>query len=809
MLFFRDLRHAVRLLSRTPALTATALLSIAITIGATAVVFTAVKSVLIEPLPYANAGQLVQFRTEYRLGKSQADWVAWSDMQDLARSNHTIQSIGIYRYALFNLPADGNSPPEALYGLSVSASMFPLLGVTPMLGRNILPEEDQPDRNREMILSYGLWTRRFNSDRGVIGRSVEVNGHACTIIGVMQPDFDFPMRLATSVRTPSRNMEFWAPLGLDSAKEDRNTGTGAVARLRQGVSLEQAEQDVKSIGDVLARQHPLTNADRTIHVSWMRDRTLGFARTGLLLLLAASALFMLIGCANVANLLLARALARKREMAVRLALGAGRGRIVRQLVTESCVLAVLGGLLGYLFTVLAWNLLPAIAPMTIPRLAAARADATVFAFTLAVSLINGLLFGIAPAFRTAGRDPALALSESGTRGVVGRQRNTLGSSLVIAEVAVAVILVAIGGLITGSFIRLLRTDLGFQPERVLASIIVPSGDQYKNPDAQAALFHRILDTVGTLPGIEKAGTVDALPFSGENHGGVIGTGEPSTEQIAEVDRVSADYPQALGVRLLEGRWLRDDDMEASRDTALINDVAARLLWPGQSALGKRFCIFCENSQFKQWKQVAGVVKSIYHARLDQPAHTEVYYSSGALQAAQFLVVRTNHPAQELARAIRLAVAKIDPKQPVFMSASMSTLIGDSVADRRFIMTLLAITGCLALILSSAGVYGVVSYATSLRTQEIGVRMALGATPRNVHAMVFRQGMRLAAIGIVIGLASALALTRILASVLAGLASPDLSLMAIAVTLVTLAAALACYIPANRATRIDPMAALRT
>jgi predicted permease len=809
MLFFRDLRQAVRLFSRTPALTAIALLSIAITIGATAVVFTAVKSVLIEPLPYANASQLVQLRNEYRLGKSQADWVAWSDMQDVARRNHTIQSIGIYHYALFNLPADGSAPPEALYGLSVSANLFPLLGVAPMLGRNILAEEDQPDRNHEMILSYGLWTRRFSSDRGIVGRSIEVNGHACTIIGVMPPDFDFPMRLATSVRTPSQHMEFWAPLGLDPAKEDRNTGAGAVARLRKGVSLEQAEQDVKSISDVLARQYPATNADRTIHVAWMRDRTLGFARSGLLLLMAASALFMLIGCANVANLLLARALSRNREMAVRLALGAGRGRIVRQLVTESCVLALLGGLVGYVFTVLAWNLLPAIAPMTIPRLAAARADGTVFAFTLAVALANGLLFGIAPALRTARHDPALALSESGARGVVGRQRNSLRSSLVVAEVAVAVVLVVIGGLITGGFIRLLRTDLGFQPDRVLASIIVPSGDQYKNPDAQAALFRRILDAVRTLPGIEKAGTVDALPFSGENHGGVIGTGEPSTEQIAEVDRVSADYPQALGVRLLEGRWLRDDDMQASRDTALINDVAARLLWPGQSALGKRFCIFCDDPQVKQWKQVAGVVKSIYHSRLDQPAHTEVYYSSGALQAAQFLVVRTNHPAPELARAIRLAVAKIDPKQPVFLSASMSTLIGDSIADRRFIMTLLAITGCLALLLSAAGVYGVVSYATSLRTQEIGVRMALGATPGNVHALIFRQGMRLAAVGVVIGLALAFAVTRILASVLQGLASPDAGLIGIAAALVTLAAALACFIPARRATKIDPMSALRT
>jgi predicted permease len=809
MSLFHDIRLSLRLLSRTPTLTAVALFSIAITVGATAVVFAAVKSVLIEPLPYATAGRLVQLRSEYKLGKSQADWVFWSDIQDLARSNHTLESIGTYRYALFNLLGDGNSPPEALYGLSVSASMFPTLGVAPMLGRNILPEEDRPGRNREMILSYGLWTRRFNSDRSVIGRSVEVNGHACTIIGVMPPGFDFPMRLATTVRTPSQHMDFWAPLGLDPAQPDRNTGSGAVARLRKGVSLQQTEQDVSSIGELLARQYPRTNQDRSMHVAWLRDRTFRFAQTGLLLLLAAAALFMLIGCANVANLLLARALFRQREIAVRMALGAGRARIVRQLVTESCVLAVLGGLLGYGLTVLAWTLLPAIAPMSIPRLAAARADGTVFAFTLAVALVNGLLFGIAPAFRTARRDPALALRDSGTRGVAGRQRNGLRSTLVIAEVAVAVILVVIGGLLTGGFIRLLRTDPGFQPDRVLASIIVPSGDQYqRNPETRGVLFHRILDSVRALPGVEKAGTVDALPFSGENNGGDIGTGEPSTQQIAEIDRVSADYPQALGVRLLEGRWFRNDDMEASRDTALVNDVAAHLLWPGQPAVGKRFCIFCSNDQFKQWKQVSGVVKSIRHSGLDQPTHAEVYYAGGVLQNSQFLVVRTHHPAPELAKAIRLAVARIDPKQPVFLSASMSTLIGDSIADRRFIMILLAITGCLALILSAAGVYGVVSYATSLRTQEIGVRMALGATPRNVHTLILRQGLLLAGLGVVIGLASALALTRVLGTVLPGLASPDAGLITIAVALVAVAAALASLVPAHRAAKIDPMVALR-
>jgi predicted permease len=802
--------HALRTFRRTPGFTAIALLSIAISIGATAVVFTAVKSVLIEPLPYANAGELVQIRTDYaHVSPSHASWVSWLDMQDVAKATRTFASLGTYRYALFNLSGDGSAPPEALYGLAVSANMFPTLGVTPMLGRNILPEEDQPGRDREMILSFGLWTRRFNSDRNIVGRSVEINGHPCTIIGVMPRGFDFPMRQATTVRTPSQHMDFWAPSGVDPVKATRfGPGFGAVARLRKGVSPAQAEQDLAAIGGSLARQYPRSNADKSLHLSLLSDQTFGFARTGLLLTMSAALMFMLIGCANVANLLLARAFARHREMAVRLALGAGRMRIVRQLVAESCLLAVAGGLGGYALTVVAWTLLPAVAPMTIPRLAAARADWTVFAFTLAVSVLNGVLFGVAPALRTARRDPAIALRESSSRGYVGGSRNYLRSVLVVAEVAIAVVLVVVGGLLTGSFVRLLKSDTGFQPDRVLASIIIASGDRYKTPESHGVLFQKILDSVRTLPGVEQAGTVDALPFSGENHGEFVGRDDSSSQQVAEVDRVSAEYLQAMGVRLLEGRFFREDDVDITRDTAIVSSALASRLWPGESAVGKRICVYCSNDQFKQWMQVIGVVSSVRHFGLDQPVGTEVYCASGALQRAQFLVVRTTRPAAGLARSIRSVVASIDPKQPVFLSASMSTLIGDSVADRRFIMTLLAITGILALLLSAAGIYGVVSYVTSLRTQEIGVRMALGATPANVHAMVFRQGMTMAAIGVAMGLTSALMLTGVLRNILQGLASIDPVIIAIAVTMVTVTAAAACLIPAKRATRVDPMTALR-
>ncbi len=814
MLTLQDIRHALRLLRRAPTVTIVAVLSVAISVGATSVVFAAIKSVLIEPLPYFRPGELVQLRTEYGHSGVQphADWVSWVDMQDVRKLNHSFESMGVYHYALFNLAGDQSSPPEALYGLSVSADLFPTLGVSPMLGRNILPEEDQPGRDREMVLSYGLWTRRFNSDPHIVGRSVQVNGHECRIIGVMPPGFDFPLRLATPVRTPSAHMEFWAPLGVDAAKVNRaGTGYGGIARLRQGVSLAQARQDLAAIGSTLASQYPRTNEGRSLHAAFLRDRTLGFAQTGLGLLMAATLLFVLIGCANVANLLLARSLARHREISVRLALGAGRARIVRQLITESCVLAIVGGVAGYMLAVVAWRLLPAVVP-TIPRLAAASADWSVLVFALCVSGVNGVLFGIAPALRAARQQPSQALAEAGVRGSIGGSRNRMRSGLVVAEVAVAVILVVLGSLLTGSFIRLLRTDLGFPADQVLANIIVPSGDSYKTPESRGILYRRILDAVRALPGIEAAGTVNDLPFSGDNNGASISATEAgvllrTAQPVAETDLVSADYLAVMGVHLFAGRWFRDADMTPASDVAIINEVAAAKMWPGEDAIGKRICVNCLPENPRQWKQVIGVVSSIHHASFEEPAGPEVYLSGGALENAAFLVVRTNRTS-ELSQAIRRAVAAVDPNQPVFLSATMARLAADSIADRRFIMTLLAITGCLALLLSAAGVYGVVSYATSRRTQEIGLRMAMGATPRHVLALVLRQGMPMAALGIAIGLASAMALARILRSVVAGIQLVDATPVWIAVLLVTVTTTVACSIPAWKATRIDPMAALR-
>jgi predicted permease len=811
MSVLRDLRLAFRLFWHTPLLTGVALLSIALSVGATAVVFTAIRAVLLNPFPYAHPEQLVQMRTDFiKFEPSHSDWVLWNDAQEVVRRTRTLASVGMYRNEIFNLAGDASTTPEALYGLRVSANLFPTLGVTPMLGRNILPEEDQLGHSNEMILSYGLWTRRFNADPNLVGRNVIVNGHDCLVIGVMPPEFNFPLRRG-AVHTPSPYVEFWAP--LRSGKPVSATeALGLVGRLHKGVSLSEAQQDLATISAELSREFPATNRDHVLRMGLLEDRTIGSAKDALWFLMAAAGMFMLIGCANVANLLLARGLARQREMAIRLAIGASGSRILRQLRTESCALAMLGGITGYAITVAAWKVLPALAPVSIPRLASARADGTVLAFCLIITLVNGVVFGTAPAFRAGWTRAITAQDLRMQAGSTGR-RDGFRGALVGVEVALAMALVVVGGQLLGSFVALLKTDPGFEADRVIASVVIPAGDRYKSPEQHRMLYQHILESVRTLPGVESVGTIDALPFSGENHGGLVGGGEAGglekQDQIpAEIDVVSAGYLQTMGVRLADGRWFSEDDMKDLSDAVIVNEVVARRLWAGTSAVDKRICMDCSPGKPENWKRVIGIVSSIRHAAMDGPEGASVYLSASALENAAFLVVRTDRPKGEMEKAIRRAVAGVDPNQPVFLSASMREFISDSLADRRFIMALLAITGCLALAMAMAGVYGVATYTTTRRTQEIGVRMALGATPSNVQALVFRQGFLTAAAGSAIGLGLALVLIHVLRGVLLGLDSRNAGDLWMEVGLVLLTAAFACWLPARRAAKVSPSVALR-
>jgi putative ABC transport system permease protein len=808
MFLLKDLRLALRLLWRAPAVTSIALLSISLSVGATAVVFTAIKSVLIDPLPYSRVGQLVQIRTEFdKADPGHMDWAFWNDVEEIRRRTRTLQSVSVYRNAILNLSGDA-AAPEALYGLRISANLFPTLGVTPMLGRNILPQEDQPGHPNELILSYGLWVRRFNADPQVVGRNVNIDGHACLIIGVMAPEFNFPLRRAAT-QTPSPYVEFWAPLRVDPTAT--SGALGVVARLRDGVSLNTAQEDLASISETLTREFPATNRGRSLRMGSLTDRTVGSSRRSLGLLMAAALLFLLIGCANVANLLLARGLSRQREIAIRMAIGALSWRIVRQLLTESCVLALLGGLGGYILAAAAWKVLPAMVPVSIPRLAGARADWSILVFALGLALINGVLFGIVPALRACS-SRTIETHAFGVRGATSGG-NRFRGSIVVAEVAISVALIVVGGQLLGNFVRLLGTDPGFEADRVLASVVIPSPERYGTSQLRAGLYKRFLESVRSLPGVASAGTIDALPFSGENHGGFVsasegGVAQQNGEISAEIDVVSAEYLQTMGVRLIDGRWFREEEMKETSDAAIVNDIAARRLWPNASAVGQLICVYCTPENPRNWKRVIGIVSAIRHAAMDGPEQASVYLSAGAFERAYFLVVRTNQPYAGMENAIRRAIAGVDPNQPVFLSVSMRTLISDSLADRRFIMSLLAVTACLALLMSAAGVYGVMAYTTSRRAQEIGVRMALGATRADIQLLIFGQGFATAAMGLAIGTASSLVLMKTLRGMLAGLETGQPGNIWLACGLVSVTAAIACWIPARRATKTDPMLALR-
>jgi putative ABC transport system permease protein len=814
MSILQDVRLALRLFWRTPSVTAVVLISIAFSVGVTAVVFTAIKSVLIDPLPYAHPEELVQIRTEFanfEPAQMHADFVLGHDFEEIARRTSSLESVGAYGNALSNLSGSATDPPEALYGLRVSASLFPTLGVAPLLGRNILPEEDQIGHADVIILSYGLWTRRFDADRSLVGRNLTIKGHDCLVIGVMPPGFKFPFR-REAAHTPSPYVEFWSP--LKTAGPISPTGAiGLVGRLRPGTSLSEAEQNMALIGAALSREFPATNRDRTLRLGLLQDRQVGRARNALLFLMGAAIMFSLIGCANVANLLLARGLARQREIAIRMAIGAGKARIVRQFLTESCLLGVLGGIGGYVLTASAWKILPAMVPVSIPRLTDGRAGWGILLFALVAALINGILFGMAPALR-AGSTRVIATNDFGMRTPSGMGKR-LRSSLVMAEVAITVVLVVVGSQLMGAFIRLLGTDPGFQADHILASVVIPAAERYRTPADRAIAYEKFLGAVRSLPGVESAGAVDALPFSGENHGGLVADSpatvmEPGSQLPAEIDVVSSDYLPTMGVKLLEGRGFGEVDMDDLANTAIVNEVAAKRLWPTVDPIGQRICLFCTLNKLDNCNRVIGIVSSFRHASLDDPgtAMASVYIASGAMKRAVFLVARTNRPPGDLERAIRRAIADVDPNQPVFLSVSLRTLIADSLADRRFIMSLLAVTGFLALVMSIAGVYGVSSYVTSRRTHEIGVRVALGATPNHVLGLIFRQGFSTAAAGLAIGLGSAMLLLRMLRGTLAGLESTAPGYLVIGVILVTLTAALACLFPARRAARVEPTLALR-
>jgi len=800
--FLRDLRYAARALMRSPGFTIVALLTLALGIGANTAIFSVVNVVLLKPLPFRDSDGLVQVWTSGLRAGGQGDWSSFPDYVDWRQENDVFEEMAAYRTWLFTL--SGDAPSEAMPGFLTTSRFFDLLGVQPLLGRTFLPDEDQPGRNRVVILSYGLWRRRFEANPAVVGRSVTINGSSYTVIGVMPAGFRFLYAYPDV-------FELYMPTQSFSDQQDRDSHNYyAIGRLKPGVTVEQARINMRLIGRNLARHYPSSNKDLDVMVTPFQEHMARAVHSPLLVILGAVGLVLLIACANVASLVLARSNARTREMVVRTALGASRGRLLRQNLAESLLLGALGGACAVLLVQMAMRMMRTFGPDEIPRLGELSVDWRVLVFTLFVSLATATILGLVPAI--SGSRPAAneALRESGMRTTTSRGSGRVRSALVVAEIALALMLAVGAGLMIRSFSRLLDVDTGFDPSDVLVAYVM-SPPQSTNP---TAFFEQVLERVREIPGVEAVGASATVPLTGWNHQGGFGIeGRPDPppgvlEFHANRPRVSPGYLEAMRMTMLRGRWFTDQDRAGAPDVAVISDVTARRYWPGEDPIGQRVSLD-ERDGKPVWREIIGIVQGVTHFGLDVERVSEIYVPySQSPQDAMGLVVRTRRPVAEMTASIRRETRAADANGATFRIQTMEQLMAAAQSKRRFHMVLLVAFAGLALILAAVGVYGVVAFSVVQRTHEVGIRIALGAGQGQVLGMVVRQGLGLAIAGVALGIAGAFALTRLMSSLLFGITVTDPLTFVTASSLLLLVAAIACAVPALRATRVDPLTALR-
>jgi predicted permease len=799
-----DARLALRTLRRSPAFTAMAATCIALGVGATTTIFGAVHAILIRPLPYSDEDRLVAVYSAIPRRGITGSNVSWPDYLSWRDQNRTFAALGLYTWSSHTISGEGEA--ERVESAEVTANLFPLLGVRPLLGRGFTAAEEVPGNDRVILLSHGLWQRRFGGARDVVGRVIRVGGEPYTVVGVMPPGFNFPQR-----------GQAWVPLVPAEWMLTRgNRGlAGAIGRLKPGVTLDAARADLAVVARRLQREFPEDNFEWETEAVPLRDDLVGDLRRPLLVFQGAVALVLLIACANVANLMLARAAGRRREIAVRVALGAGRRRIVRQLLTESLVLALGGGALGALLSFAGARLLRLLLPDDVPFYVTFGIDGAALAFAAGASALTGLLFGVVPALRAAHVAPGSALRE-GSRGEAGggRRANRLRSSLVVAEVALSLVVLVGATLLVRSYRALAGTELGFDPRGVLTARLSLAGPEYDSPERRRAFYQALYAQVAALPGVERVGSAQGIPFSGwDVQASFSIEGRPARRQGEELDvhyqRVSADYLAAIGVPIVRGRGFTDADRDTSAHVGIINEELARREFAGEDPIGKRLKFGGLDSE-DPWITIVGVARTFRHYRLPRPMGPAVYFPQLASPAAsQTLVVRTTlADPGALAGPLRDVLRRLDPDVPPYAVQSLDEVVGRSLWRQRLQGEVLGAFAALALLLAAVGIYGVLSYAVAQRTRELGVRMALGATMPRVLAMVLAQGARLAAVGIALGLAASLVATRALESLLYGVTSAD-PLTFVAVPLVLAAVALvAILIPARRATQVDPAVALR-
>jgi len=807
-ILLQDLKYGLRMLARNPGFTAVAVLTLALGIGANTAIFSVVNGVLLRPLPYPEPDRLVQVYE--RSAQFNEMSVSYPNFLDWERMNRSFAGIAASRGESFNFTGGGQ--PEYIPGAVVTANFFSVLGVKPLQGRTFTPDEDRRGANPVAMVSEGLWKRRFAGDTAVLGKSLVLDGQVYTVVGIVPRDCHLldPAEVITPLWQWRRRMQL-------ERRED-HPGIRVVGRLRPGVSLPQARADMENIAHSLAQAYPKTNEGQGTTVVPLKNDIVGDVRPMLLLLQAAVGFVVLIACANVANLLLARSVARKREVAVRVALGASRGRVIRQFLTESVLVSLAGGGVGLLLA--SWGSAPLLGavPGGLPRNEAIALDGSVLLFTLVISLFTGFLFGLAPALESSRSNVQEALKEGG-RSAVGGQRRTQ-SALVVSEVVLALVLLAGAGLLIRTLQRLWDVNPGFNPQHILTMQVALSPTLVDDPSAIRTAWRQLLDRVRNMPGVESAAVTILVPLSGDDNEMPFWTSGQPPSSMAQMPEAltyitTPGYVRTVGISLLRGRYFTEQDSESSRKVVVIDDVLAGHFFPGQDPIGKQLELYMLGPA-----EIVGVVGHVKHWGLDADDSAKIrdqlYFPffqipdqfMAQAKTGLTLALRTGSNPVSVISAVSKQVMGPGGDQPVYNVRSMEQLISSSVARRRFLRMVLVIFAGLALALAAIGIFGVISYSVSQRTHEIGIRMALGAERRDVMKLVVGRGLALALAGIAIGLAAALGLTHFLAGMLYGVRPTDPITYVFASLLLTVVAVAACYIPARRATKVDPMVALR-
>jgi putative ABC transport system permease protein len=799
---WHDVRYGLRGLLKQPGFTIVALVALVIGIGVNAAIFSVVNSVLLRPLSYPDSDRLMTIWENHQaLGGPEREWTSPTGFEDWRDQTRSFDSVAAFVGWAPTL-AD-RVEPEQLTGLSVSYNMFSLLGMTPTQGRAFRSDEDEKGAEKVVVISHGLWQRRFGSDQSLIGRPITLSGESYTVIGVMPAGFKFPI-IDTA--------EIWRTI-RPTLSEGCRRGCYTIrvlARLKYGATIESARADLNALARRISQEHPQSNDKVGVTLTPLHEFLVGNVKTPLLILLGAVALVLLIACANVANLMLARAATREKEFAIRSALGAGRWRIARQLLVESLILALIGGALGLLLAFWLVDLLKTFSPDGTPRVDEIVIDRYALGFTFAISCLTGLFFGLAPVWQASKTDLNHSLKESGKGAQTSLRGRRALNTLVVVETALALMLLIGAGLLIKSFIRLQRVDPGFNPAGLLTMRVLLPRTTYPERQQLAAFEMRLLERLRALPGVQSASVASSLPFRGINTDTsfvIEGRPQPQDNQgpVAWYSSVSTDYFRTMGMQLRAGRVFTNRDEPNLPRSVIINETLARRYFPNDDPLGKRI----SDGGPDGWREIIGIVADVKHFGLSQDARSTMYLPYQQEPArGLFIVVRSNGDPLGLTSAVRGEVTALDKSLAVASIKTMDRTVAESIAPQRFTLLLTAIFAALALALASAGIYGVMSYSVAQRTQEIGVRMALGARARDVLQLIMIRGMLLALTGVAFGLIGSFTLSRLMSSLLFGVSATDLITFGAVSLLLVIVALIACFLPARRAAKVDPMIALK-